>query len=391
MSFRLLPIVVALAFPVSAQEIRTITLKVRHPGFESMQAEDHKLEVKLDHEGNPLGYFMAVKSVFCSDKKCDVITLDMEWNKHGKFVGYTLPVGSTLTKYDHEPFDQGDYAKFNELIQNNNSLLGQLEKGDIIVENKDPEKDTKSGKKEKPKDVAGKSDALEKVDTISGATAAHIKEEVVEGAAYTCFTMWHWANGDTNQQIRNHAQDIGSSKWLAELLKSKEVDEVDFALQGISRRKLHDTEMQKTALVASSSASMDGYKILVDYLKNANKNNATLYQSFGELMKTAEGKRRAYLLEQSLQQNGAPPIAFLEETAGKITDFERFYDLQLFLTLLDKHDAKSDKLFINVGKMLEHKNFFFSRRAHAFLKDKELPAAVKASLEAYERKYTGRL
>ena len=383
--------IAALTSSVLAQETKTITLKVSHPGFESKQAEEHKLQVKLDKDGNPLGYFMDVKSVFCSDEKCDVITLAMEWNKHGKFVGYKLPDGSTLTKYDHEPFDKADYAKFDELIKNNGSVLGQLEKHHIIVKNKDPEKNTKKGKKEKPKDVAGKSDALEKVDAISGATAAYIKEEVVEGAAYTCFTMWHWANGDTNTQIRIHAQDTGSPSWLAGLLKSKDADEVDFALQGIARRKLNEAEMQKTALAASAAASMDGYKILIDYLKAANKDNAALFGSYQELMKTAEGKRRVYLLEQSLKSTEAPPITFFEAAAGQIMDFERFYELQLFLSLLEKHDAKSDKLYAGVIKMLEHKNFFFSRRAHAFLKDKELPAAVKTSIEAYEKKHAGRL
>ena len=391
MSFRFHPLLTALVLPAFSQETKTITLAVSHPGFEPKQAEDHELQVKLDKDGNPLGYFMQVKSVFCSDEKCDVITLDMEWSKHGKLVGYTLPKGSTLTKYDHEPFTKADYAKFDELIKNKGSVLGQLEKHHIIVKNKDPEKNTKKGKKAKPKDVAGKSDAVEKVDAISGATAAYIKEEVVEGAAYTCFTMWHWANGDTNTQIRINAQDTGSPEWLSKLLASKDSGEVDFALEGISRRKLNAADMQKTALAASAAASMDGYKILVDYLKDSRKENAQLFAAFQELMKTAEGKRRVYLLEQSLQQKDAPPIGFFETTAEKIMDFERFYELQLFLSLLEKHDAKSDKLFAKVAKMLEHKNFFFSRRAHAFLKDRELPAAVKTSLEAYEKKHAWRL
>ncbi len=391
MSFRIASIITALVLPVLAQEMKTITLKVSHPGFESKQAEEHELKVKLDTDGNPLGYFMQVKSVFCSDEKCDVITLDMEWSKHGKFVGYTLPKDSTLTKYDHEAFSKADYAKFDELIKNKGSVLGQLEKHHIIVKNKDHEKNTKKGKKEKPKDVAGKSDAMEKVDAISGATAAYIKEEVVEGAAYTCFTMWHWANGDTNTQIRIHAQDTGSPAWLSNLLTSKDSGEVDFALEGISRRKLSEANMQKTALASSGNASIDGYKTLVDYLKTANKDNEALFATFQELMKTAEGKRRVYLLEQSLQQKDVPPIAFFETTAGQIMDFERFYELQLFLSLLEKHDAKSDKLFANVAKMLEHKNFFFSRRAHTFLKDKELPPQLKAKLTAYEKRHEKRL
>ena len=63
----------------------------------------------------------------------------------------------------------------------------------------------------------------------------------------------------------------------------------------------------------------------------------------------------------------------------------------IFLSLLEKHEAKSDKLYAGVAKMLEHKNFFFSRRAHAFLKDKELPPQLKAKLTAYEKRHEKRL
>lgn len=391
MKLHILSLISALILPVTAQETKTITLSISHPGFESKQAEEHQLDVKLGKDGNPLGYVMNVNSVFCSDDKCDIITLTMEWSKHGHFTGYTLPKGGTLTKYDHEHFEKADYAKFNELMKNKGSVLGQLETQHIIVKNKDSEKNTKKGKKEKPKDVAGKSDALQKVDGISGATATYIKEEVVEGAAYTCYTMWHWANGDTSKQIRAHAQDTGSPEWLTCLLASKDTGEVDFALQGIARRKLREVNIQKKAIASAAHCSMDGYSILINYLKQAHEENEPLFANLLQLMTTATSDRRVYLLEQSLQSAKVPPIGFLEQASKKMMDFERFYELQLFLRLIEKHNAKSDQLFTSIAKMLDHKNFFFSRRAYHFLKGRQLPAQVNASLIAYGKKYQDRL
>ncbi len=57
----------AMVIPAFAQENKTITLSLSHPGFESKQAEEQKLMVRLDASGNPLGYSMDAKSVFCSD------------------------------------------------------------------------------------------------------------------------------------------------------------------------------------------------------------------------------------------------------------------------------------------------------------------------------------
>ncbi len=381
----------AMVIPAFAQENKTITLSLSHPGFESKQAEEQKLMVRLDASGNPLGYSMDAKSVFCSDKKCDVITLGLEWSKLGTFIGYKLPQGTNLTKYEHKPFTKADYAKFDDLMKNRSSILAEIEIKQMIVKKKDAIKKTKQDNSENPGDVAGKSDTFQKVDAVSGATADYVKEVVVEGAAYTCYTMWHWAHGDTSQQIRIHAQNTGSSEWLGTLLKSQLIDEVDFALEAISRRQLHHTDLQKSAIANASNISMVGYQTLVAYLMAANPDPKTLYPALGKLLSQPGKKHRVYLLEQLLKQTNAPPDEFLETVASQVMDCERFYELHLLLSMLEKNNANSQRILTRVSHMLGHDNFFFSRRAHAFLKNRDLPKEAKTAFDAYEKRYAGRL
>jgi hypothetical protein len=374
-----------------AQERQPLTLSITHPGFESKKAEEHALEMQPDAKGNPAAYFMEVRSVFCSDEKCDVIKLTMQWDALGRFVGYQLPKAATLTKYDHEPFEKDDYAKFDELMKHRSSLLAGLEPRDIIVKKKNPDQNTKPGTKPKPKDVAGKGDALQKVDALSGATPSYLQDELVEGAAYTCYTMWHWANGNTAAQIRAHSQKHGSPEWLHDLLGSKDVNEVDFALEAIAGRDLRDKAMQSKVISAAKDSSTEGYRIVLDYLADSNPEVEQRYAAYLELMRNATGPHRAQLLEQLLRQADPPPIAGLEPMAAQLMDFERFYELQLFLNLANKHPAPSDQLLTEIGKVLDHENFFFSRRAHAFLKGRNLPATLQTRLAHYETEHAGRL
>ena len=373
------------------QNVKDLNLRITHPGFASKEAEEHALTVQLDQDENPVAYHMQVKSVFCSDEKCDVIMLRMEWDALGRFKAYRLPSGNTLTKYDHEPFEKLDYAKFNELMKNRGSILADLEPHHIIVRNKDPKKNIQRGTKPSPKEVAGKSDVLQKVDAISGATATYIQEEVVEGAAYTCYTMWHWANGDTSQQIRQHAQDQASLVWLKQLLGSKDTDKIDFALEALVRRELYAAALQDRAKAAAQACSFEGYKVLANYLTKGHANPVELYQAYAEILRGASSKHRIYLFGKILNLEGVPPVEFCEQVGLELANFETFYELQLFLHLVEKHRITSDKLSISISKMLEHENFFFARRAYAHLSKQQLPLAVREAIERFGEVHRNRL
>ena len=59
--------------------------------------------------------------------------------------------------------------------------------------------------------------SLEEIDGISGATPKSISNAIVEGAVYTCYTIWHLANG----YIRDHIQKLTDSICTSESLLDK--------------------------------------------------------------------------------------------------------------------------------------------------------------------------
>lgn len=74
--------------------------------------------------------------------------------------------------------------------------------------------------------------ASDVVDGTTGATALEIKEEVVDGALYTSFTLWHIAySGDIKNTLAAHTESIFTSALKQKFLNSKRDDYELFALR----------------------------------------------------------------------------------------------------------------------------------------------------------------
>ncbi len=372
------------------------SLFITHPGFTSKEPETHSLSIQTDADGNPVTYRMDVRSVFCSDEKCEVIRLDMQWDPIGRYKAYGIPPGESLTKYDHEPFEQKDYTKFDQLMTHRTSVLGTAQKKHLLVRKASKTTDKKRLAKKpstKPikKAVARKGDVYEQVDGISGATAAFIKDVVVEGAAYTCFTMWHWANGDTANQIRAYTQTHCADAWLIDLLRSEDHEEVEFALETLTQRQV-STPASQTAAVDSAKVCTDhGFSTLVTYLEQATNSDDTRYAAYSTLLYTSSSRRQSHILERLLGQRQSPPLEFFQDVSKYLTKLNTFYDLQLILALADKHDIQSHELNTSVASILQHDNFFMARRAHTFLKQRSLKNDITNDVLQFEQKHKDQL
>ncbi|MCB0634412.1 MAG: hypothetical protein KDD15_31985, partial [Lewinella sp.] len=55
----------------------------------------------------------------------------------------------------------------------------------------------------------------------SGATKKEIKESIVEGALYSCYTLWHLIHGEATQKIESYLDSIYSDQLEAQLLYSE--------------------------------------------------------------------------------------------------------------------------------------------------------------------------
>ena len=143
----------------------------------------------MTHEGQAEFYVSNVRTTVCDDEVCEIMHIKLFWDLVGNYIGYDTVPGHPLTKFDHEPFTSEDYDKLHELLSNDGSILKFKTKEELID-------------KEKVK-------ASDVVDGTTGATAVEIKEEVVEGALYTSYTIWHLAyKGDIKNKLTAHTEEV---------------------------------------------------------------------------------------------------------------------------------------------------------------------------------------
>ncbi len=177
------------------------------------------------------------------------------------------------------------------------SMLGVVKKESMVTREKATKKKSKKpAANPAPKPTAGKADVLEKVDAISGATATYLKEEVVTGAAYTCYTMWHWANGDAPKKIRQYSQRHCTEKWLTDLLRTGSSEEFGFALEGIVDRSLFGSGIQALALARAQDCSDESFVLQMHALEKQHGDSPGLYTAYKLLLGSTSGKRRVQLL-----------------------------------------------------------------------------------------------
>lgn len=184
---------------------------IRHQGITSWQGMDsllfHQLELLSDSLGNPLLFYSNIHTPVCIDGSCKPMYIEIYWNLVGDYVGYGVFQEELLTKFDHELFEANDYQRLHTLLLDKNSILKRKQLSDLFDSNPKPtEKITYQGKE---------------VDAVSGATKKEIKESVVEGALYSCFTIWHLVHGEVRNEMRRYIDSAYSPELAAYFVNSQ--------------------------------------------------------------------------------------------------------------------------------------------------------------------------
>jgi hypothetical protein len=180
----------------------------------------HQVWLLSDAQQKPLLYCADVITPVCIDGLCKPMYITLYWNLVGNYVGYGVFSDNLLTKFDHEAFTPADYTKLHTLLLDQHSILERKTMEDLFDQSiAAVEKITFNGKE---------------VDAVSGATRTEIKESVVEGALYSCFTAWHLAHGNIKEQIEQHLLSYYAPALAESFLKSPAEDYQLFALKQLT-------------------------------------------------------------------------------------------------------------------------------------------------------------
>ncbi len=188
----------------------------------------HQVRLLSNYKGEPRLFFSEIETSVCADGECKLANIKVYWNLLGNYVGFGIHPELPLTKYEHDHFEREDYAKLHQLLLDDNSILKRRKMSDLI--DKVP--------------VSALNIYSKDIDGVSGATKTEIKESVVKGGLYSCYTLWHIVHGDVQQKIKRYLQKINSKELNQYFLQAPYKNYQLHALKQLSKTAFKENSIQ---------------------------------------------------------------------------------------------------------------------------------------------------
>lgn len=349
-------------------------LTLGHPGFNPGETRTFTLYQINDRQGDPSAYRMAVKSVICPGDVCCIISVTLTWDALGRYQSYALPPDTELEKgvptgkkapdrWTSAPFTKEDYQKLDAILKDEHSLLA-------------------SQKLEGITKLQGKGE----VDAITGATPASVRNAVVEGAALTCYNLWHWAHGEASAAVQELTRGQCTEAMALHFLASDRPHYALFAMEQLLAHRWFDEKAVDAATAAMASGDGDRLTAGLAYLRAALPDPDRYAARVAAVLAASTREGRVGLLDR-IEDGAPPPPALFDAVAGSLPSWNGYYEIHLFLRLAERNGHDSPELNAQVAKLLDNPDFFIARRAYAFLgKQPKVAAPVTARLTAFRAK-----
>ncbi len=195
--------------------------------------QQHEMSVLEDSVGLPLLFYSDIRTPVCIDGICKPVYIEMYWDLTGTYFGFGVREAEPLTKYDHEEFEAPDYEKLHALLNNAHAPIARKELSELTNRPVDSVKQITYNGVE--------------VDAVSGATVQSIKEMVVQGALYSCYTLWHLAYGEATLKTRAYLRENLSETLVMALLGS---DDGNYRFEALKLMRAADMHRYKPELIS---------------------------------------------------------------------------------------------------------------------------------------------
>ena len=324
----------------------------------------------LDSTGEPGEYSMVVDSVVCKEAKCEILPVRLFFDAVGNYERYELPPGRNLTKLGHQPFSPADHEKLHQILSDPYSQLKSIQWNQITLPTESASK-TRSGD----------------YDAISGATALSKRSMVVVGAAYTCFTLWHWSHGAVRNVIREMTIRASDKQdWLRYVQGPKE-PYVVFGLEQLAAQKQFDPETITAVVEVMRRGSLRVVDPALSYLAKASRETKTdhFFRCAEDDGLAAQPEKRVRFLEALRDGNHKLPADCLDRLSTWLGRAGSYYEVHLLLTLLERHQVASDRATNQALALLGSTDALIVRRSYRYLKAQKLSPSLQKKLEAFEQ------
>lgn len=340
-------------------------VSIVHPGISDSEAIEYTL-VEVNQDVNTANYFyMDVESVVCGSQVCKVDIVRLFWDELGQFTKLKMLNNSALEKNEGILFTKEDYNKLDVILSDVNSPLQNFYKHELVNDSH-----------------------ANAADAYSGATVVINNNAIVEGAVWTCYTLWHWANGDVVSQIREITSSNYKNEALKAFLQSSNINYRVFALEQCIAKKLVQSDYLNQ-VVSMSFTSKKEVELMLAYLEFV---NADAYgKSIHKLFKIYNKNQRVLLLNALIKTKQVLPTSFLEPFSANIVEEEFYQNIYLMLELFSIKKVNSPIVNQHVLELLNNESILISRSAYYFLKGQKLESKSLVKLKSFESENKDRL
>jgi hypothetical protein len=181
----------------------TVIFTHAQDAFYAPEEKEYYFDIQTisDSTGIPDTYKVYVKTPICEDANCYVVEINFYYDLIGRYITFDTIEGKGLTKLDHIAFSPGDYQKLDLLLKDPNSPIGTYQMEELV-------KDTRSSE----------------IDGLTGATVEEVKEIVISGGVYSCYTLWHIAQGALKNSLQQKTTSLLNGSLVKKMTDAHDQD-----------------------------------------------------------------------------------------------------------------------------------------------------------------------
>ncbi|CAL1518947.1 hypothetical protein [Chitinophaga sp. MM2321] len=350
--------------PAVAGDTVTPAAKVRQFNIRENDSTTYILNLALDDAGRPLYYFRNIFTPVCYTGECKPVYINFYWDLLGNYERFDLPGKEVLTKLDHREFKKADYEKLQEILAKPNSILADLKMEDLIV--------------------PGTENLTDSVDARTGATLKTIKNEVIEGAVYTCYTLWHLAYGQVTDEILKITETYNDNQLLHNFLSGDNHHYQYWAMERVMDKQGNVT----SGFEADIRKIISGKNIFIARYALQKVNNSFLQDNAAQEWLWHTYGDAAYPLQLTVLKKLAN-ISISNKLAERVStnlsgaNPEQF---RLLLAVLAAQKILSAKVTEKMAAYLENGDTTYAGEIYRVLKQRPVNHAIKKKLSDYEHK-----
>jgi len=335
-------------------------LELLHPGYSRVEKQKAEIHVILSAPDGGDLFYMDVKSVFCLTGLCKIVNVRLFWNELGDYQSLEVLNGDHLEKAGGVPFSPEDYQKLDSLLADADTRIWDLDLKTIGMIQSDQGT----------------------VDVVSSATISIESSRYVAGAAWTCYTLWHWVHSGVSEFIRARTSEKYEHHKLLSFLNEENLDYQEFALESLSRRSVYDPESVE---VVKKLDFRNNPRLLDGVLTYAIAAPSEIFFDVIFSIYSNSDKIASIKCLNSISNNETPPTAdFLckiMDIAASRSSYPEIH--QIFKIIEDKKVRLNPVLRDLMFKLLDDESVFIARRSYWFLRGQDLSRQEISLLDAF--------